>query len=111
MISYQGVLEKAVHKLTEEEAKDILMDIAVSLSGSEEEKERCHDLIMEIVNKRVLSKLQWYRVSLMDIEGNEYVGVSVEAGSKEEALAYGKDYYQEELVGELWSLEAELEHE
>jgi hypothetical protein len=111
MISYQGVLEKAVHKLTEEEAKDILMEIAVSLSGSEEEKERCHDLIMEIVNKRVLSKVQQYRVSLMDIEGNEHDSISVEAGSKEEALASGKDYYQEELLDEMWSLEAELEYE
>jgi len=51
--SYQGVLEDAVSKLSEEESKNLLMEIATSLSGSGEDKERCHDVISDII-KRII---------------------------------------------------------
>ncbi|MEK5207495.1 hypothetical protein [Psychrobacillus sp. FSL H8-0510] len=49
--SFQGVLEDAVSNLSEEDSKNILMEIATSLSGSGEDKERCHDIISEIINR------------------------------------------------------------
>lgn len=55
MISYQNDLENAVNKMTEAEVKDVLMEIATSLAGIEDNKERCHDLIADIIRVKVLN--------------------------------------------------------
>ena len=56
MQSYQNDLEDAVNKMSEDELKETLMDIAVSVSGSGRDKEKCHDAIVDVINKRILSR-------------------------------------------------------
>ena len=48
MASFQGSLEDVINNLTEEKAKDLLIEIGVSLAGAVDDKEHRHDVIADI---------------------------------------------------------------
>lgn len=53
--------------------------------------------------------MAWFKVSLVDVEGNEFTTTQVEVENKAEAIQSGEDYFREELESEHWNLEVELQ--